>query len=108
MTTKLDSPVWTSTAVYFGASDTPTTLIFINDTLIAYYDPFGRYDKPTIFVLQGMNRDEFRANLSANFPSFCQENNIGDGTIFDIFTKKELKDKAIACRVNAQNRLKMV
>jgi hypothetical protein len=88
---------WTSAAVYQGGNK---ALVFINGSPVAYFKEIGECEKPTLYIKQGMNRDEFKTNLFANLPEFCEANNITNRTIFDIFTKRELEAKATICRVN--------
>lgn len=84
---------WTCASVYLGGDRKPD-LVFIGDKPVAYFKQCGEYDKPTVYVLQGMNRDEFRVNLIAHLPDFCRANDIDDKTVFDIYTRRELDLKA--------------
>ena len=95
---------WSSAPIYFGGDGTPQ-LIFIGDDPVAYFKREG--GRQALFVSQGMNRQEFKANLLAKLPSFCEEYGITDKTLDDIFTKRELEREAITYRANAFSRLNL-
>lgn len=96
---------WSNAPIYFGGDGTPQ-LIFIGNSPVAYFTKKGgTYGKPTIYVSQNMNREEFMANLLANLPSFCEEYGITGETITDIFTRSGLERYATIRDINIRSRL---
>ena len=64
--------------------------IFTNDCPVGYFKAIGEYGKPTLYVLQGLNRVEFLSNLLALLPDFCRENCISQDIVLAIVTDREL------------------
>lgn len=94
---------WTCAPTLLGGDGKPD-LVFVNGNPVAYFKERGASEKPTLYILQGVNRLEFRTDLFVNLPEFCKANKIDDRTILDIFTSRGLEKKAVICRVNSKSR----